>query len=110
MNNEINNSQLNNIPNHQVNDNENLINKINELEERVTKLEKIEKKRKIRAIISLIIRLLIYIATIIALIYAWNNIYNSIIKPYNETIDEVNGIKDKTTSKIEKYTDIFNKR
>ena len=46
MNNEINNSQLNNIPNHQVNDNENLINKINELEERVTKLEKIEKKRK----------------------------------------------------------------
>ena len=103
MNNEINNSQLNNIPNHQVNDNENLINKINELEERVTKLEKIEKKRKIRAIISLIIRLLIYIATIIVLIYAWNNIYNSIIKP-------VNGIKDKTTSKIEKYTDIFNKR
>ena len=58
--------------------------KVEYLEKRVSHLETIERNRKIRAIVTLIMRILVYIAIGIALVFAWNYVNENYIKPYKE--------------------------
>lgn len=80
--------------------------KVEYLEKRVSHLETIERNRKIRAIVTLIMRILVYIAIGIALVFAWNYVNENYIKPYKETVEEIQDIKEETTDKI---TGIFKK-
>ncbi len=77
--------------------------KIEYLEKRVTHLETIERNRKIRAIVALVMRLLIYVAIVIVLVFAWNYVNENYIKPYKETIEEIQGVKEETTDKITNF-------
>lgn len=77
--------------------------KIEYLEKRVTHLETIERNRKIRAIVALVMRLLIYVAIVIVLVFAWNYVNENYIKPYKETIEEIHGVKEETTDKITNF-------
>lgn len=77
--------------------------KIEALEKRVAHLEAIERSRKIKAIVSLVMRLLIYVAIGVGLVYAWNYVNENYIKPYKETIEEIQGVKEETTDKITNF-------
>ncbi len=77
--------------------------KIEYLEKRVIHLETIERNRKIRAIVALVMRLLIYVAIVIVLVFAWNYVNENYIKPYKETIEEIQGVKEETTDKITNF-------
>lgn len=77
--------------------------KIEALEKRVVHLEAIERNRKIRAIVSLVMRILIYVAIGVGLVYAWNYVNENYIKPYKETIEEIQGVKEETTDKITNF-------
>lgn len=77
--------------------------RVNDLEKRVKELETIEKKRKTKAIITLIIKISVYVLLLIAAVFVFKYVKQTVIDPYRETIEEIEGVKDKSTDLIDKY-------
>ena len=68
--------------------------KVKDLEKRVQKLENIEHKRKTKAIVTAVIKISVYVLLLIAAFFAFKYVKETVIDPYRETIEEIEGVKD----------------
>ena len=77
--------------------------KVKDLEKRVLKLENIEHKRKTKAIVTAVIKISVYVLLLIAAFFAFKYVKETVIDPYRETIEEIEGVKDTSSDLINKY-------
>ena len=77
--------------------------KIRELEKRVQELENIEHRRKTKAIVTAVIKISVYVLLLIAAFFAFKYVKETVIDPYRETIEEIEGVKDTSSDLINKY-------
>ena len=77
--------------------------KVKDLEKRVQKLENIEHKRKTKAIVTAVIKISVYVLLLIAAFFAFKYVKETVIDPYRETIEEIEGVKDTSSDLINKY-------
>ena len=77
--------------------------KVKDLEKRDQKLENIEHKRKTKAIVTAVIKISVYVLLLIAAFFAFKYVKETIIDPYRETIEEIEGVKDTSSDLINKY-------
>lgn len=77
--------------------------KVKDLEKRVQELENIEHKRKTKAIVTAVIKISVYVLLLIAAFFAFKYVKETIIDPYRETIEEIEGVKDTSSDLINKY-------